>query len=325
MIKGDLCAVDIGGTGSRVRIIAADGRRAEVAGPRLRVDAGGADVAGLFAALDGPVRAAMDGLGLQDVDAAAAGQTGLLMLGERSREVHEGLGRICGARATAVASDALTSLIGAIGLRAGAVVATGTGCIGFGTDLAGIWNRVDGWGHVLGDDGGGSWIGKKGLQAALRAHDGRPNGSQTLRARMLERFGRPDELTAALYSAGDRAGMLASFAPDVAGAARAGDAEATQIWEETGIRLARCAAAALRGVDPVVAFTGGVTGSSDLYAGALAAELAVRAPDARMVDPAGTALDGAATVAAALADSISGGPARLPDRQPFISTFSLPQ
>ncbi|MFD5651250.1 hypothetical protein [Streptomyces sp. NPDC127039] len=32
---------------------------------------------------------------------------------------------------------------------------------------------VDGWGPLLGDDGGGARIGTAGLRAALRAHDGR--------------------------------------------------------------------------------------------------------------------------------------------------------
>ncbi|MCA1845918.1 MAG: hypothetical protein LC792_22560, partial [Actinobacteria bacterium] len=45
---------------------------------------------------------------------------------------------------------------------------------------------VDGWGHLLGDAGSGFWVGRKGLDAALRAHDGRPGGSAHL-ARLVER------------------------------------------------------------------------------------------------------------------------------------------
>ncbi|KOG91913.1 ATPase, partial [Streptomyces varsoviensis] len=64
---------------------------------------------------------------------------------------------------------------GALGQRPGAVVAGGTGMIAIGSDLSreGGWRRADGWGHLLGDLGGGAWIGQAGLTAALRAHDGR--------------------------------------------------------------------------------------------------------------------------------------------------------
>ncbi|GAB3567660.1 N-acetylglucosamine kinase [Spelaeicoccus albus] len=313
-----ICAIDVGGTGSRIRIDGGAGRRIEFAGPGIHVAAGGPDIAGLVAALRQPVRDALDRLALRAVDAAAVGQSGLLMLGRRSPDVHAGLARITGARVTVVASDALTSLVGAVGYRPGAVVAAGTGCIGFGTDLASVWNRVDGWGHVLGDEGGGSWIGKKGLQAALRAHDGRPDGSPELRRCMLERFGPPDALTSALYSATDRAGMLAAFATDTADAARAGDDAARRIWAEAGVRLARCAAAALNGgVAPIVAFTGGITGSSDLYADALAGELSERRPDADVVDAAGSALDGAA----ALAERSAERPDDPVEHAPYVTTF----
>lgn len=312
-----ICAIDVGGTGSRVRIDDADGRHAELSGPGIRVGRGGPDLAGLFAALNPLVRRGKELLGVGAVDAAAIGQSGLLMLGARSSEVHSRLAAVTGARRTIVASDALTSLIGAIGLRPGAVVAAGTGCIGFGTDLADTWNRVDGWGHILGDDGGGSWIGKKGLQAALRAHDGRPGGSRELRRRMLEKFGSPDELTAMLYSATDRAGTLALFAADTAHAARGGDRVAAEIWAEAGTRLARCAAAALDGVGRTVAFVGGVTASRDLFAGALDTELALLRPDAGIVPAAGTSLDGAATLALRLR---AGSAPR--DHAPYITTLS---
>lgn len=320
-----ICAIDVGGTGSRIRVDDGDGRRAERAGSGIRVGTGGPDIAEMFAVLGPLVREATESLRhepVDAVDAAAIGQSGLLMLGARSREVHAGLAAVTGARRTIVASDALTSLIGALGLRPGAVVAAGTGCIGFGTDLADTWNRVDGWGHILGDDGGGSWIGKKALQAALRAHDGRPGGSAELRDRLVERFGRPDDLTALLYSAPDRAGILASFAADTASAARGGDTVAAGIWSEAGVRIARCAAAALDGVEPVVAFVGGITASRDLFADALGDELERLRPGAEVVDAAGTALDGAATLARSLLGRPA-APAPL-DRAPYVTALSRP-
>lgn len=318
-----ICAIDVGGTGSRVRVITDDGRAAERAGPGLRVASDGPQIDGLFAELGPLVGDAMAAVRASAVTAAAIGQSGLLMLGSRRSRVHAGLARASGAERTVVASDAFTSLVGAIGLQPGAVVAAGTGCIGLGTDLDRVFHRVDGWGHVLGDEGGGSWVGKTGMQAALKAYDGR-GGSAVLRDLLLERFGEPDELTSLLYSAPDRAGLLASFAPDVAKAAREGESVAVSIWAEAGVLLARCAAAALDGVEPRVAFVGGITASRDLFAESLQQELHRLRPDANIEHPAGTSLDGATTLARALAVSDGDDPAagRLPpDYAPFVTTF----
>ena len=74
--------------------------------------------------------------------------------------------------ASTIASDGVTSLLGALGERDGAVVAAGTGTICVarrGERLA----KVDGWGALLGDAGSGFAIGRAGLEAALRNADGR--------------------------------------------------------------------------------------------------------------------------------------------------------
>jgi N-acetylglucosamine kinase-like BadF-type ATPase len=77
----------------------------------------------------------------------------------------------------------VTAYAGALGQSPGGVVAAGTGLIALGTDLD-TRRRADGWGHLLGDCGGGAWIGRAGLEAALRAHDGRAGGSRPLLERM---------------------------------------------------------------------------------------------------------------------------------------------
>ena len=85
--------------------------------------------------------------------------------------------------ACAVVSDAVASLVGALGgLRPGAVVAAGTGAVALGSDFAGTWTKVDGWGHVLGDRGSAAWVGLEGLRAALRHRDGVAGGSARLLA-----------------------------------------------------------------------------------------------------------------------------------------------
>lgn len=135
------------------------------------------------------VRALLPEAGVTGLDTAVVGAAGLASLGDALRaELPGALGTEFGVRTVALVADAVTAYTGALGPRPGAVVAAGTGLIAIGTDL-GSWRRADGWGHLLGDCGGGAWIGRAGLEAALRAHDGRSGGSAALLALAEEVFG----------------------------------------------------------------------------------------------------------------------------------------
>src|SRR5438477_8507216 len=140
------------------------------------------------------------------------------------------------------------------GAGPGAVGAGGLGPGGVGVGGAGpgggVWTFdsavacVDGWGHLLGDVGSGFWIGRRGLDAALRAHDGRSGGSPLL-ARLVERdVGPLDRLPeiAARAGAGPVA-AIASFSVQVAEAAAEGDDIARYIWLEAAAALADSAVA----------------------------------------------------------------------------------
>src|SRR5690606_20507817 len=164
-----------------------------------------------------------------------------------------------GGRPAAVADEARTARVGVVGGRGGAVVAVGAGAVAVGRDRGEGWHR-DGWGHLLGDLGSGSWIGAQGLRAAVAAHDGRDKGGSTaLLAAATERFGPVPTWPGRLYTRADRAQVLASFTPDVAAAAHDGDAVARQVLAGAGTHLATTLAAALvDGVPPLAAATGGV-------------------------------------------------------------------
>ncbi|WP_214079190.1 N-acetylglucosamine kinase [Mesotoga sp.] len=54
----------------------------------------------------------------------------------------------------------------------GITLHAGSGTFAFGTDSSGNSMKVGGWGYLLGDAGGGYWIGLKGFQAAVRSLDG---------------------------------------------------------------------------------------------------------------------------------------------------------
>ncbi|MFI0961616.1 N-acetylglucosamine kinase [Streptomyces sp. NPDC021080] len=240
--------------------------------------------------------------GAERLGAVAVGAAGLATLGDELRdELPAALERELGVRRLALAADAVTAYTGALGPRPGAVIAAGTGMIAIGTDLA-SWRRADGWGHLLGDCGGGAWIGRAGLEAALRAFDGRPGGSKSLLARAEEMFGPMPELPGRLYPRTDRAAVLASFAPEVAD--RAGsDPVAADILRAAARHMAESAAAVCPADgEPRLALTGGVFNMGAALLEPLREELAVRLPHARRVPAAGDPLDGALRIAADLAD-----------------------
>ncbi|CAM5672547.1 hypothetical protein SCYAM73S_02857 [Streptomyces cyaneofuscatus] len=215
-------------------------------------------------------------------------------LGQRLRaELPGALADALGVRRVALAADAVTAYAGAVGQRPGAVVAGGTGMIALGTDLK-EWRRADGWGHLLGDSGGGAWIGRAGLDAAMRAHDGRRGGSPAL----LER------LRAGVRSGGGASGaavsafmpaVLASFAPEVAACAGA-DAIAAGILRQAAGHVAEAAAAVCpttAGTDGAreatgeAALTGGLFRMGEPLVAPVREELALLAPGARVTSPEG--------------------------------------
>ncbi|MEU5591614.1 BadF/BadG/BcrA/BcrD ATPase family protein [Streptomyces sp. NPDC020298] len=296
-------AVDSGGSGLRV-VVGTAGRGPSAQGQSrepVRTGTRGIDPVHLMEQLVPMVRSLVTEAGVGGLDTAVVGAAGFASLGGALRaELPGALARELGVRAVALAADAVTAYVGALGPRAGAVVAGGTGLIALGTDLT-SWRRADGWGHLLGDCGGGAWIGRAGLEAALRAHDGRDGGSAPLLACAEERFGPAAGLPGALYPRSDRPAVLASFAPQVAACA-ASDPVAAGILRAAARHMAESAAAVCpTGEEPQVAVTGGLVKLGAPLLVPLAEELARRLPHARHVPPDGDPLHGAVRLAAELA------------------------
>ncbi|MGI5452548.1 N-acetylglucosamine kinase [Streptomyces sp. CA-249302] len=296
-------AVDSGGSGLRV-VIATD-RHAAVAqresSQPVRTGSRGIDPGHLMEQLVPMVRILLAETGVTELRAVAVGAAGLATLGDALRaELPGALRREFGVRAVALAADAVTAYVGAVGAHPGAVVAGGTGLIAVGTDLT-RWRRADGWGHLLGDCGSGAWIGRAGLEAALRAYDRRPGGSAALLARAAEQFGPMPGLPGLLYPRPDRPAVLASFAPEVAACAEA-DPVATGILREAARHMAESAVAVCPATgEPRVAVTGGLFKMGEPLLVPLKAELERVLPHARRVSAAGDPLAGALRIAADLA------------------------
>ncbi|MGW7236533.1 N-acetylglucosamine kinase [Streptomyces sp. NPDC054804] len=266
----------------------------------VRTGARGLDPGHLLEQLLPMARALIGEYGLEGVTTAVVGAAGLASLGDALRaDLPDALARELGVRTVALAADAVTAYVGALGPHPGAVIAAGTGLIAIGTDLAG-WRRADGWGHLLGDCGGGAWIGRAGLEAALRAFDGRDGGSAALLACAEERFGPPAGLPGQLYPRADRPAVLASFAPLVADCA-AYDPVAAGILRAAARHMAESAAAVCPTAGaPRVALTGGLSKLGDPLLVPLAEELARLLPRARRVPAEGGPLHGAVRVASDL-------------------------
>ncbi|MCX5414409.1 N-acetylglucosamine kinase [Streptomyces sp. NBC_00059] len=302
--------VDSGGSGLRLALGSVNARhpvRTAVCEEPVRTGPGGIDAGHLLEQLLPAARRLLDQEGPgAAVAATAIGAAGMATLGDRLRaELPGALADALGVRRLALAADAVTAYAGALGQRPGAVVAGGTGMIALGTDLT-AWRRADGWGHLLGDSGGGAWIGRAGLDAAMRAHDGRRGGSPALLARAEAAFGPATGLPGELYPRTDRPALLASFAPEVAACA-SDDEVAAGILREAAAHIAEAAAAVCpRASDPrsgefEVALTGGLFRMGEPLLGPLRGELAQQVPQARVVPAAGDPLHGALEIARALA------------------------
>ncbi|MFF4606569.1 N-acetylglucosamine kinase [Streptomyces sp. NPDC001339] len=310
-VRGHVLGVDSGGSGLRIAVARADGDTGPLplvsftSDEPVRTGPAGIDATHLLSQLLPAAEKLASEVGADRYVAVCVGATGMASLGDDLRtRLPAALAGAFGVTRLALAADAVTAYAGALGQRPGAVVAAGTGMIALGTDLtvAGGWRRADGWGHLLGDSGGGAWIGRAGLEAAMRAYDGRSGGSAALLARAEAVFGPAAGLPGVLYPRTDRPAVLASFAPEVARCATEDDAVSLRILRAAAGHLADAAAAVCPpGAGRTVAYTGGLFRIGEPLLAPLRTALAERLPRARPAAAAGSPLDGALAIAAALA------------------------
>lgn len=317
--------IDVGGTGSRVALAAPGTPRMSTAqgseghpgdlvvvgtltGPRVDIGTGGSTAPVVIRRLVAAARQAWPeqfarivGIGI--------GASGIASLSDDTT----GLVRAISAEAdapAAVAIDAVTAHLGALDGAGGAVTVLGTGAIAIahpGADEAGAlparWSRVDGWGHLFGDRGGGAWLGRRALEAALRAHDRVDPRGAALLAAATGRFGQPSSWPATFYTRSDRAGLLAEFAADAATLARLDDPVAVELLAEAGREAARSAVAAAVASGALrIAVTGGLIRAGEPLIAEFRAEAARLLPDVSVVDPAGDPLRGALLLARLVAE-----------------------
>lgn len=165
-----------------------------------------------------------------------------------------------------VDSDARIALEGAFSGGTGALLIAGTGSIIFGKDKNGKIHRAGGFGKLLGDEGSGNTLGRRGLNEAAKEFDGR--GNKTLLTEFLKsefHINNSSELITEVYRNNFD---LATFAPFVIEAARMGDKIASQILNEETDELILHIKAIYNQLDEEVlklCFVGGTITNKNLY------------------------------------------------------------
>jgi glucosamine kinase len=192
-----------------------------------------------------------------------------------------------------LAHDSITGFLGSMGLNHGTVTAVGTGVVTLAvgkTEMA----RVDGWGNLIGDAGSAYWIGRAGLEAAMRSYDGRIQKSKL--ETLLESFSHPEEAYIELQTNDNRVSVIASFARAVIELAET-DSTAKDIVEQAGAELARSAVTAARRVGlleqqaPRFSWAGNVI-KSELVKNAFTKSVSSEVPNASFQEPIAEPIDG---------------------------------
>jgi len=279
-----LLGADAGGSHSTVAIGREDGTvlgRAE--GPGAAMRPGGA-AASAVVLVDTARRAATQAGVSLPVDRAVVGAAGAGRAQEQ-RELAAALVAAGIARAARVLADAEVALATAFQSAPGVIINAGTGSIAYARDDAGRLHRCGGYGWQLGDEGGGYWLGRRALDAAARARDGRGEGS-TLLARLLSGLGLEGFDDLVRWTATATPPQVAGLAPHVLNAAREGEAVALRILRDAAGELAALVRALERFFpgtgDIPVALAGGLLFATSPLAAVLRQTLAAEMPRARL-------------------------------------------
>ncbi|HSH37224.1 MAG TPA: N-acetylmuramic acid 6-phosphate etherase, partial [Chthoniobacterales bacterium] len=248
---------------------------------------------------------------------AAVVRVGVFLAGCVTTEDRRALATLCSEawpNAQAVTgSDRDSGLAAALGNRDGIVVNAGTGSSVTGRRGERI-EKAGGWGHILGDAGGGYYLAVQALRLLLRDFDLRGGkteaASQILQALCLNSL---DELVRWVQAAGKM--EVASLAPIVVAAAEEGDGRMLEILNGAARVLAEYTEAVARRLGfeaPDVKLIGSLFQSCRAYAEAFERELINLSPHSRVAVTERPPDFGAAWLATGAADAVpfnNGSPA----------------
>jgi len=197
-----------------------------------------------------------------------------------------------------VVSDARIALEGAFSGKAGCILIAGTGSILFGKDKNNVIHRNGGFGRLIGDEGSGHSIGRKGLTAVAKEFDGR--GESTLITQLLNKkyniSSAPDLIMSIYKNNFD----IASIATLVLSAASEGDAVALQILDEEADELLLHINAVMKKMKSKkldIAFTGSLIANKNIYSDLLRKKIDDNLPSVKIKEPDNTPVEGAILLA----------------------------
>lgn len=278
--------VDGGGTSCRVAMLGAgDERRVATGGPaNVTSDFSGA-VRTIADLIDGLLPAAGKARLLMHL--GLAGVTGPAM----AKRVEAALlARYPGGRVRA-SGDQVTMTVGALGAHDGGLIGIGTGSF-VARQSAGQVQGIGGRGLILGDQASGGWLGLRLLQEVMLAHDGLRVATPLIVDILDEHHNDPAQIIA--FARDARPADFAQLAPRVLDGAKAGDPLAVDLMREGAAYLAAALSALGWRADERLCVGGGL---GPAYVPYLAPET-----QAAIIPALGTAIDGALTLAARLAE-----------------------
>ncbi|MGB6647069.1 MAG: BadF/BadG/BcrA/BcrD ATPase family protein [Bacteroidota bacterium] len=199
----------------------------------------------------------------------------------------------------AIEIDARIALEGAFGGGAGLILIAGTGSVVLGKRSDGEIFRVGGWGWILGDEGGGYYIGLEALKEVTKDFDGRSDAG-ALKELFSARFGLSsrEKIIVAVYQ---EKFSIPSLAPLVLQAAEKNDPVSIRILQDSSALVAEQVLAAAKriqeGETAKVVFVGGLIDHETVYAGILRETLRKTAPGIDVQPPDSSPVEGAILMA----------------------------
>ncbi len=204
-------------------------------------------------------------------------------------------------------TDARIALAGATAGKPGIVIIAGTGSIAYGINKDGEVARAGGWGPTLGDEGSGTYIGRRALEAVMTAYDRRAQDETHLTEKVCRFFNvkTPPELPAVIYNPDNNVmPQIAQLSKLVVETAQEDDATAIRILADAAHELARAIKAVIEQLNMQndefrVGYVGGVFEAGELILQPLREELTAFAPKATIAAPIYKPVMGAAKLAIA--------------------------
>ncbi len=250
---------------------------------------------------------------------------------DNHRKMYEAIETALPALNFTLETDARIALAGATAGKPGIVIIAGTGSIAYGVNQDGEVARAGGWGPTLGDEGSGTYIGRRALEAVMTAYDHRRHEETALTEKICRFFNvkTPPELPAVIYNPDANVmPQIAQLSRLVVETAQAGDAIAIEILKDAAHELARAIKAVIAQLEMRdeafrIGYVGGVFGAGDLILQPLREDISAFAPNAIIAAPLYKPAVGAAQMA--MANFLQSRDQLLAGQQLGTGTSSLPR